>query len=360
MTDQTLKKILLPELGFCRSGKVRDIYQGETTLLIAVSDRISAFNRLFNETIPDKGRVLNAISKFWFDRTRDIVPNHMIGMPDPNVMVVQKCRPIPVEIVVRGYLCGSLWRDYACGKRTKCGASIADGLSENSPLPQPIVTPTLKNEEDTEVTPDQLLADGIVTPEQWEQLVRISLQLYERGCELAKERGLILVDTKYEFGFDENDALILIDELHTPDSSRYWEVGSIGKFGDKELVRRWLLENGNPDSLSEEIIAEASARYRRLYEQLMGQPLAPLEEPPGERLVSNLVRSGLISGFFVVAIGSHEVDLVGAPHVSLPDGSSDIGEYEESTEPVFVVSEEAVNTKWPVLIPSDEMEMPVA
>jgi len=352
MDDKTLKRTFIPELGEPRSGKVRDIYESDKTMLLIASDRVSAFNRLFEETIPDKGRILNAISKFWFDQTADIIPNHLLSVPDPNVMVVKKCKPILIEVVMRGYMVGSLWRDYAQGKRIKCGINLPEGLKENDPLPQSILTPTLKNKDDTEISASELIEQKIVSQQLWDQITEISFSLFQRGTDIAKERGLILVDTKYEFGLDENNKLILIDEIHTPDSSRYWSQQHLGHFFDKEFIRKWLINHGQPASLPQQLIDEARENYIKLYETILQSPLQPLTVSISERVIGNLVKARLIHGFFVVVVGEHDVDLQSVPHAVVTSDS--VHKYEESLEPIIFISAHPIQTKWTVITPEHQ------
>ncbi len=300
-----LRAVDLPGLGPKREGKVREIYEHGDWLFLIATDRISAFDRVLG-VIPFKGQVLTQLSAWWFEQTRDIVPNHLIAVPDPNVMVVRRAKPIPVEVVVRGYITGvtrtSLWTLYAQGERRPYGIPLPDGLQKNDPLPYPILTPTTKapsGAHDEILTREEILSRGLVPPDLWERIEATALALFARGQERAREAGLILVDTKYEFGLIDGE-LALIDELHTPDSSRFWLAetyarGREPESYDKEFVRAWLAArgyrgDGEPPALPEEVILGAAARYIAVYERLTGQPFIPGEQPAVERIARHLRR----------------------------------------------------------------------
>ncbi len=232
---------------------------------------------------------MNEISIFWFHQLRDIIPNHFIEQPAPDAMIVTKCTPIKIEVIVRGYLVGSLWRDYRDGEREKCGVPLPDGLKQNDPLPEPIITPTTKAEHDEDLTVPQMIEKGLVSREHWKQIETAALQLFAKGQEIVAQRGLMLVDTKYEFGLDDGE-LTLIDEVHTPDSSRYWYPGE-KKFFDKEYVREWVMEQGLEGSLpplSEEMQNKIRQNYIGLYETITGRTFSTSEEDVPKRLVANL------------------------------------------------------------------------
>lgn len=269
-------------------GKVRDVYDIDDRLLVMVAtDRISAFDVILPKGIPFKGQVLNQIASYFLDATSDIVPNWKVAVPDPMVTVGVKCEPMKVEMIVRGYLAGSAWRDYAAGKREICGVALPEGLKENQKLPHPILTPTTKADEghDENISRDEIIARGIVAKEDYEKMEEYALALFARGTEMAAERGLILVDTKYEFG-KHDGKVILIDEIHTPDSSRYFyadgyqerfEKGEEQRQLSKEFVRRWLIENGFMGRQGEKVpemtdayCHEVSDRYIELYEHITG------------------------------------------------------------------------------------------
>jgi len=270
-------------------GKVRDVYNiNDDYLVMVVSDRISAFDVVLPKGIPYKGQVLNQIAAKFLDATADIVPNWKIATPDPTVTVGHMCETYPVEMIVRGYLTGSSWRLYKDGGRDICGVPLPDGLKEHQAFPEPILTPTTKAElgaHDENITREEILKQGLVSEEEYVELERLSLELFKRGSEMAKEMGLILVDTKYEFG-KKDGKIYLIDEIHTPDSSRYFyadgyqerfDKGENQKQLSKEFVREWLMENDfqgrDGDALpemSEEFVNQVSERYIELYESIAG------------------------------------------------------------------------------------------
>ncbi len=275
------------------SGKVRDVYYFGETMAMVATDRISAFDVILPRAIPDKGRVLNQIAARNLEATKNLVPNWVINTPDPNVTVGFKCVPFPVEMVVRGYLAGHAAREYKAGKRILCGVTLPEGLKENDKLPIPIITPTTKAQvgHDEDISREEILARGIVSKEDYTQLETFTLRLFEKGTQLAAERGLILVDTKYEFG-KHNGAIYLIDEVHTPDSSRYFykqgyaerqKTGEPQKQLSKEFVRQWLIENGfqgkdgqKVPEMTDAIVISISERYQELYYQMTGETLAPV------------------------------------------------------------------------------------
>ncbi len=271
-------------------GKVRDVYDIDNDLLVmVVSDRISAFDVVLPEGIPYKGQVLNQIAAKFLDATEDICPNWKIATPDPMVTVGYKCETFPVEMIVRGYLTGSSWRDYKAGARSICGISIPDGMKEHQKFETPILTPTTKAEigmHDENISREEIISSGLVSKEDYETLEQYSLALFQRGSEMAAKRGLILVDTKYEFG-KKDGAITLIDEIHTPDSSRYFYAeGYEDRFANgeqqrqlsKEFVREWLMEGGfqgrdgeSVPEMTAEIIDSISNRYIELYEGIIGE-----------------------------------------------------------------------------------------
>jgi phosphoribosylaminoimidazole-succinocarboxamide synthase len=269
-------------------GKVRDVYTiGNKYLVMVVSDRISAFDVVLPEAIPYKGQVLNQIAAKFLKATEDILPNWVVNVPDPSVTIGRICDPFKVEMVIRGYLAGHAWREYSLGKRQVCGVALPDGLKENDKLPEPIITPTTKASvgHDEDISREDILTQGIVSVEDYELLEKYTRAVYARGTEMAAERGLILVDTKYEFG-KADGVIYLIDEIHTPDSSRYFyadgyaerqEKGEPQKQLSKEFVRKWLIENGFQGKdgqvipkMTEEIVTSISERYIELYEQIAG------------------------------------------------------------------------------------------
>lgn len=270
-------------------GKVRDVYTiADKYLVMVVSDRISAFDVVLPRPIPFKGQVLNQIAAINLEATKDIVPNWRMSSPLPNVSVGIKCETYPVEMVVRGHLTGHAWRTYKAGLRTLCGVALPEGLKENDPFPQPIITPTTKAHEghDEDISREEILSRGLISEAEYTQLEAYTLALFERGRQMARERGLILVDTKYEFGHI-GDTIYLIDEIHTPDSSRYFYAegfeerqlkGEAQKQLSKEFVREWLMANGfqgkdgqQVPEMTDEVVANISARYIELYEQVSGR-----------------------------------------------------------------------------------------
>jgi phosphoribosylaminoimidazole-succinocarboxamide synthase len=294
-----LQTIDLVGYGPKQSGKVRELYQRAATLVLITSDRISAFDRVLG-LIPFKGQVLNQLSAWWFEQTRDIVANHLISVPDPNVSIVRIAKPLPVEVVVRGYITGvtstSLWTMYAKGERKPYGIMLPDGLHKNDPLPTPLITPTTKagaGAHDEQITAAALVERGLVSRDLWAQVEAAALALFARGQAVAQRAGLMLVDTKYEFGLLDGQ-LLVIDEIHTPDSSRFWSAASVGgaqepENFDKEYLRKWYATqgyrgDGDPPPLTAEVIVEVARRYLSTYEQLTGQPFVPGEQPAAARI----------------------------------------------------------------------------
>lgn len=270
-------------------GKVRDVYNiADEMLVMVVSDRISAFDVVLPKGIPFKGQILNTIAAKFLDATADIVPNWKISTPDPMVTLGKKCEPLKLEVIVRGYLAGSAWREYQSGMRELCGIKLPEGMKENDKFPTPIITPTTKADEghDENISKEEAIAQGIVSAEDYALLEKYAIALFQRGTEIAAKRGLILVDTKYEFGKIGNE-IILIDEIHTPDSSRYFYAegyeerqakGEKQRQLSKEFVREWLMENGfqgkegqKVPEMTEEIVNSISERYMELYEQITGE-----------------------------------------------------------------------------------------
>jgi len=292
----------VPNWGERIRGKVRDGYARDGLRALITTDRISAFDRVLG-LIPYKGQVLNQLSLWWFDQTRDVVANHVVASPDPNVTIGREAAALPVEVVVRGYLTGvtstSIWTMYAAGERKPYGIALPDGLNKNDALPTPVITPTTKAEggaHDHPLTRDDIL-NGILPPDLWEQVETAALGLFARGQAVARQGGLILVDTKYEFGLIDGQ-LTLIDEIHTPDSSRYWIADSIGQGVepenlDKEFLRKWYAArgyrgDGQPPVMPPEFIAQVAARYIDAYERLTGQSFMPASIPAAPRIESAL------------------------------------------------------------------------
>ena len=282
------------QTGFYR-GKVRDVYSiGDHLLVMVASDRISAFDVILPRPIPFKGQVLNQIASYMLEATRDICPNWLISTPAPTVSVGKKCTPFKIEMVVRGYLTGHAWRTYRAGQRTLCGVEMQEGLKENDPFPAPIITPSTKAAEghDEDIDANTIVSSGLATQEEWNKLSALALKLFERGTQIASKRGLILVDTKYEFG-KIGDDIYLMDEVHTPDSSRYFFTegykerqakGERQPQLSKEFVREWLIENNfmgkegqAVPTMSDEWVATISKRYIELYEKVIGEPFTPVQ-----------------------------------------------------------------------------------
>ena len=292
-------------------GKVRDCFidgeRGER--VIVVTDRLSAFDAVVG-TIPFKGQVLNQLAQFWFELTKDLAPNHMLRVPDPNVMIARECEPLPVELVMRAYLTGvtstSIWKAYEAGARTFCGHALPEGMRKNQRLPAPILTPSTKaakGDHDVSVSKDELLAIGRIKPETFERAAAIAEKLFAAGQAHAAKQGLILADTKYEMGLDKAGNIVIIDEIHTPDSSRYWFAGDYEerlargvepRSFDKEYVRRWLAGeakwngDGPPPTLPDEVRVEAARRYIASYEQVTGRTFVPDTREPVARIAAAL------------------------------------------------------------------------
>lgn len=310
-----LRSICTPQLKTIHRGKVRDSLRVDNaTRLLVVSDRLSAFDRVLDTPIPMKGEVLSRLSNWWFEQTADIVPNHVLRAVDPIATLVKEVEPIRIEMIVRGYLTGSMLRAYDKGVRTFCGVDVPDGLKPSQRFPQPLVTPTTKEESDREITPAEIVAEGWTTAERYEQMKAVALRLFERGSRILAEKGLILVDTKYEFGL-LNGELVLIDEIHTPDSSRMWDQAAYDKdplkveSHDKEYVRAWLRNNRRdgeyPTSLPDDVVRETTRRYVDIFERITGEKLEITTEDPRARLARNLHAAGLIrDGFVVFVMGS--------------------------------------------------------
>ncbi|PRP90586.1 Phosphoribosylaminoimidazole-succinocarboxamide synthase [Enhygromyxa salina] len=296
-------------LGQRYSGKVRENFSADGQRLIVVSDRVSAFDCVLG-TIPFKGQVLNQLAAYWFEVTGELFPNHMIGVPDAQVMRAVECEPYKVEMVVRGYLTGSsstsIWRAYERGERSFCGHTLSEGLVRHQKLPANIVTPTTKaakGEHDENKSRAELIELGVIDGPLFDQLEQQCLALFAEGQRLAAERGLILVDTKYELGRRPDGEIVLIDEIHTPDSSRYWyadgydaamAAGESPRALDKEYVRTWLVSqgftgDGQPPTLPDEVRIEAALRYIETYERVTGRAFEPDLNPPVERLTSKLL-----------------------------------------------------------------------
>ncbi len=306
----TLRQVDLPGLGQHYHGKVRDTYRQGDRLVLVTTDRLSAFDHVLT-TLPFKGEVLNRLAAFWFERTKHICPNHVLDVPDPNVMVARACEPFAVEVVVRGYLTGSLWRDYQKGTHTAYGLPFPQGLRKDEAFPQPIITPSTKAEygqHDEPISEKELLSRNLASARDWARITEAALGLFQEGQKWARTRGLILVDTKYEFG-KVGDELYVIDEMHTPDSSRYWVAdeyearfarGEDQRMLDKENIRQGLIRGrsfsgqGTPPVIPDSVRVDLATKYLSAYETITGTPLA-LE--PGDvhaRIERNLRAKGYL------------------------------------------------------------------
>lgn len=303
-----LSKTNFSGLGSLYEGKVRDNYTKGSRRILIASDRLSAFDRIIC-LIPFKGQVLNQMAEFWFKHTSDIVPNHAETFPDPNVTIARECEPLEIEMVVRGYLTGvtttSVWHHYERGERLFCGNKLPDGMRKNQQFDRPILTPSTKAQKgghDVSVSPQEIIEMGRLTENQWQKLSDISLKLFQRGSEIAEKQGIILVDTKYEFGLDENGIITLIDEIHTPDSSRFWfadsyeELFALSKEQrkiDKEYLREWLAERGFKGEgeiphVPDDVRVETARRYIEAYELITGQSFSAVVGSPVERIEESL------------------------------------------------------------------------
>ncbi|TDK30283.1 phosphoribosylaminoimidazolesuccinocarboxamide synthase [Rhizobium deserti] len=311
-----LSDAFIPELPNYYRGKVRENYDlPDGRRIIIATDRLSAFDRILT-SIPDKGHVLTQTARYWFEATGDICPNHVLAYPDPNVVIGKRLDILPVEVVVRGYLAGttgtSLLTLYKNGERNMYGLALPDGLRDNQVLPQPVITPTSKafdGGHDEPLTPGEILEHGLLTREQWQTLSHYALALFARGQQLAAKQGLILVDTKYEFGTDLDGNIMLADEIHTPDSSRYWIAdsyeaafrnGGRPKSFDKDFIRSWVVERCDPykDAIPEipqDLVAETAQVYRSAYETITGRPFSP--DTIGETVLARIRRN--LESFFV-------------------------------------------------------------
>ena len=306
---RTLERTSLDALGTKYEGKVRDNYTtADGRRIIVVTDRISAFDRVLG-TLPLKGQVLNQLAAFWFETTRDVAPNHVISVPDPTVLIARECTPLPVEMVMRAYVTGvtstSIWTHYQKGERVFCGHRLPDGLRKNERLPQPILTPSTKAElgdHDVSASREEILAMGRISPRDFDAAAEIAAALFARGQSWCADRGLILVDTKYELGKDRDGNIVVIDEIHTPDSSRFWFADSYAdRFAsgrdpesfDKEYVRRYLAGigftgDGPIPPLPDDVRIEASRRYIEAFEKITGRTFAPDLEDPATRIPRHL------------------------------------------------------------------------
>lgn len=304
---QVLKSTDFYFLGPKKVGKVRDIYDQGDRLVLISTDRHSSFDRIIAH-IPLKGQILNQLSAWWFEQTKDIVRNHVLAVPDPNVTVAKKYKMVPVEAVIRGYLTGvtdtAIWTRYSAGKRDFGDLTLPGGMKKNQRLPAPVFDPTTKEDaHDRAISPAEMIAEGFISAALFERMKKVALALFARGQEIAARQGLILVDTKYEFGTDDSGELVLIDEMHTPDSSRYWQRDSYDErfarneepqYFDKEFLRLWFKDNCDPykdavlPEAPAELVREMTRRYVQMYEQITGATFTPGETPIEARIGRNL------------------------------------------------------------------------
>lgn len=307
-----LTKFISPQLKTIHRGKVRDsIRIDDNTRMIVVTDRISAFNKKIKTPIPTKGAVLNGIANFWFEQTKHIIDNHIIEQVDDYITLVKEAEPIRVEMVVRGYLTGSMWRGYEKGKRKISDVVVPDGMIKNQKFDSPILTPTTKDEDDTEIDEKGIIEGGLVSAEIYQQMKETALKIFSFASDFLADRGIILVDTKYEFGL-LGGKLIIIDEMHTPDSSRFWSAADYAANPntveqiDKEFVRQWMLANkvnGEvPLVLIPEVIAETSRRYQEIYETVTGQKFNLVDMPSKVRIYNNLVKANVLKPGFIAIV----------------------------------------------------------
>ena len=302
-----LLRVDAPELGPRSEGKVRDMYMQGNRRILITTDRVSAFDQVLG-AIPFKGQVLNQLAAWWFEQTSDIVANHVLDVPDPNVTIAREADALPVEVIVRGYITGvtstALWTLYNAGVERPYGLELPAGLRKNDPLPEPVITPTTKasgGAHDERLTSAEVVERGLVEPALWEEIQQAALAVFKRGQQIARRAGLILVDTKYEFGLIDGKPA-LIDEVHTPDSSRYWIADSYEAVRgsdrepesfDKEFLRLWFVGqgyrgDGPPPAMSPEFIAQVAERYIAAYERLTGRPFVPGAQPVAERIAQAL------------------------------------------------------------------------
>jgi phosphoribosylaminoimidazole-succinocarboxamide synthase len=306
----TLRQIDLPGLGQLYRGKVRDNYSRDDRIVMITTDRVSAFDHVLG-TIPFKGEVLSRLTLFWFDKVKDIAPTHLVTAPDPSVMVVKRAKPLRVEIVIRGYITGSLWRDYEAGTAGAYGVAFPGGLRKDQRFDEAVITPSTKEEygkHDEPVSEADIVSRGLVGPELWQEATAVARRLFARGQEWARQRGLILVDTKYEMGTVDGK-LVVIDEIHTPDSSRYWvadryeelfQRGADQEMLDKENIRQWLIRehgfsgHGTPPPLSDDVRVMLATKYIDVYERLTGEEFKSEVGSVEDRIRKNLAENGYL------------------------------------------------------------------
>lgn len=310
---QALVRVDLPELGPRLEGKVRDIYVTRGQRVLITTDRVSAFDRVVG-AVPFKGQVLNQLSAWWFDQLKAVASNHVVAVPDPNVTIAREAQSLPVEVIVRGYITGvtstSLWTLYSQGVERPYGLDLPPGLRKNDPLPEAVITPTTKasgGAHDERLTPTEVVERGLVAPQVWAQIQQAALAIFKLGQAVARPAGLILVDTKYEFGLIEGQPA-LIDEVHTPDSSRFWladsyeaaqRIGEEPENFDKEILRLWFVRqgyrgDGEPPVMPPDFVAQVAQRYISAYERLTGQTFTPGEQPAHERIRAALLEHKVV------------------------------------------------------------------
>lgn len=271
-----------PELGEKYEGKVRDTYKKDGKITLVTTDKLSAFDKHIC-LIPFKGQILNGLTKFWFEQTKNIYPNYITSYPDPNVIVGDDCKPLMVEMIVRGYITGSAWRAYESGTRDFCGNKLPENLQKDQKFDEPILTPTTKaahGEHDEPITPEEIVAKGLLTQEQWDHMAEASLKIFKLGQEITDRQRVTLVDTKYEFGINPAGKIVLIDEVHTPDSSRFWDENK--KSINKEYLRKWLMEKGfsgegEVPEIPDDVKIETAKRYIEAYEMITGKTFEPMQ-----------------------------------------------------------------------------------
>ena len=308
--DHTLRQFDAPALGELYRGKVRDNYSRGDRIVMVTTDRISAFDHVLG-TIPFKGEVLSRLTSFWFDKVRDIAPTHIVDTPDPSVMAVKRAKPLPVEVIIRGYITGSLWRDYQAGKAGAYGIEWPQGLRKDQKFAEPIITPSTKAEygkHDEPISEKDIVAQGLVPAAVWGEATAVARRLFARGQEWAAKRGLILVDTKYEMGIADGN-LVVIDEIHTPDSSRYWmasgydrryAAGEDQEMLDKENIRQWLIKehgfsgHGKPPALTDEVRMMLARKYIEVFELLTGEKFESVVGSVDDRIRRNLPAKGYL------------------------------------------------------------------
>jgi len=316
---ESISNVISPQLNKIHSGKVRDSFRiDEKTRMIIATDRLSSFDSVLETLIPGKGAILNSLATFWFEKTKDIIDNHLMESIHPNISLVKEAKPIKLEMIVRAYITGSAWRKYQKGSRELSGQKVPDGLKKNQPFPTPMVTPTTKEKSDREITEKEIIAEKWTTKKRYNEMKEISLKLFKRGQKLLSEKGIILVDTKYEFGLIGNK-LILIDEIHTPDSSRFWSAEDYKKDPskveqiDKEFVRNYLMKNKidgqYPTKLPSKIVKETQKRYNNIFTIITGEKLNNDIDNTIDKMKNVLVKQKFMKDGFVAIIMGSKSDL---------------------------------------------------